>query len=131
MMTIEERSISVQADDGIHPAQLYISLEHPWSLRLVVAGEEFEAHENDLFGCLTTLRRALEDRGWRICCAGSLDEVYPSGMSRQMGGGRLAYRHEVGRQASHADLVDIFDPVDCNQVGTIASQEKAVYDRRR
>jgi len=46
---------------------------------------------NDLFDAFLSLRQKLEEMNFRLLCAGSRHNVWPSGMSRSMGGGRKAY----------------------------------------
>ena len=80
----------------------------------------------DLFDSLTGLRDALEAEGLLICIEGARADVYPSGMSRQMGGGRRAYRHVSGRRPERADLVDIFDATCCGDVVSVDEQLASV-----
>jgi hypothetical protein len=66
----------------------------------------------------------------RICCLGARPDVFPSGMSSQMSGGRKAYRHHLGRRPTREDLVDVFDPASCEDVVTIDEQERTVRSLR-
>jgi hypothetical protein len=95
--------------------------------RLVLSGAEFSpiaVEGADLFESLIKLRLALEPDGFKVLCAGARKDVHPSGMSRQMSGGRKAYIHRFGSHSSPADLVDIFDDVDVEHVGTVLQQEE-------
>ena len=67
-----------------------------------------EAESDDCFSALQDIRRVLEEDGLAAYCYGSSRNVFPSGMSRSMGGGRKAYRLSLGKQGRMADLVDIF-----------------------
>lgn len=118
----EDRDVDVVGPDGIRPGRLVIALEPPWRLRLEVGGEAYAADGRDLFQCLTAVRRAVERHGLRICCLGSRPDVFPSGMSIQMSGGRKAYRHHRGRRPTRADLVDVFDPASCADVAPSTSR---------
>lgn len=78
------------------------------------------ARESDAFEALCTIRRQLEPDGWRIGVAGALPGVWPSGMSRDQGGGLAVYRLEPGELAPY---LDTFSPVDPAVVTTVASQQ--------
>src|SRR5438552_3307099 len=66
----------------------------------------------DLLGCLTVVRGRLEEEGLLICCQGARPLVAPSGMTRQMSNGRLAYPLRRSPPLTDADLVDIFAPAE-------------------
>jgi hypothetical protein len=85
----------------------------------------------DLFDCLLQLRAILESRGYLICCQGARRNVGPSGLTRQMSNGRLAYALSSGRVVSDEDLVDIFAPAPCDQVTTVADQKQYVMELLR
>ena len=60
----------------------------PWTLTFSGLGMVDQPFSGaDLFDALIALRRRLEDLGCRLLCAGARRDVYPSGMSRTMGGG--------------------------------------------
>jgi hypothetical protein len=84
---------------------------------------ELEGAGESLFDALTALRRELEPQGFRLRCAGSAVDVYPSGMSRSMGDGRKAYRLTPGEPGLTKDLVDIFDVSEKDAPATVAEQE--------
>ncbi len=89
----------------------------------IPGGEKRLARKGDLFSSLTDIRKELEKDNLFILCEGSRRDVAPSGMSRQMGGGRRSYRLALGRQALRSDLVDIFDPINESEVSTVAEQK--------
>jgi hypothetical protein len=64
---------------------------------------------SDYFEALARIREELECDGWRPVCYGNSRNVYPSGMSRDMGMGKKAYKMRLGQRAARADLVKIFD----------------------
>jgi hypothetical protein len=82
---------------------------------------------NDLFAAFISLRRALEESGIKLLCAGFRPDVYPSGMSRSMGGGRKAYVTKLGQPARSAP-VDIFDFSDAELIGSV-SEQQAFHDQ--
>jgi hypothetical protein len=130
MTTVELREVGVVGASGTATGRLTIAAEPPWRLELAVAGREYTAEFDDLFDCLLAIRRELERDGGRVCCLGARPDVWPSGMARQMAGGRKAYRHHPGRRPTRADLVDVFDPADCAEVVTVAEQEDAMRSLR-
>ncbi len=130
MAATEHREVRVARGGAGVNGSLTIAAEPPWTLRLAVNGREFSAQESDLFECLVTVRRQLERDGSRICCLGARPDVFPSGMGRQMGGGRRAYRHHPGRRPTRDDLVDIFDPADCEDVVMVQEQEARMRSLR-
>ncbi|HEY3606445.1 MAG TPA: hypothetical protein VGL06_03045, partial [Pseudonocardiaceae bacterium] len=56
----------------------------------------------DMFETLVRLRRQPEPDGLMIAVQGSRRDTYPSGMARDMGGGRRVYVLHLGRQG-HPD----------------------------
>jgi hypothetical protein len=91
-------------------------------LVLELSERRFQVTGSDLFDSLVALRDVLEAEDLLICVEGARSDVYPSGMSRQMGGGRRAYRHVLGRRPDRADLVDIFDETCCDDVVSVEEQ---------
>ncbi|MGI5426000.1 hypothetical protein [Streptomyces sp. CA-179760] len=102
----------------------------PSALRMRLPDEEFERvyEEVDLLECLKSARRDLEDMGLLLCCQGARLNVFPSGMTRQMTEGRLAYSLKAGKIPSDDDLVDIFAPADCSEVATLEDQRAAIRE---
>ena len=80
----------------------------------------------DLFECLISVRADLEAQSLLLCCQGAKKNVSPSGMTRQMSNGRLAYLLPVGRPVSDEDLVDVFAPAECSEVVSIADQKAEI-----
>lgn len=90
------------------------------------AGEPRRYSGVDLFECLIAVRADLESQSLLLCCQGARKNVSPSGMTRQMSNGRLAYLLSVGRPVSDEDLVDVFAPADCLDVVSIADQKAEI-----
>jgi hypothetical protein len=80
--------------------------------------------ETDIFKAMQTLREYLEAKDCQLLCAGARPDVWPSGMSREMGGGRKAYVMQLGKPAT--ELVDIFDYAEPAAVGTVQQQREFV-----
>ena len=121
----ESREVSVLGPD-IACGVLIIADRAPWDLALELGDRRYAVTGLDLFDSLTSLRGALEAEGILICIEGARADVYPSGMSRQMGGGRRAYRHVPGRRPDRSDLVDIFDATCCSGVVSVDDQLASV-----
>jgi hypothetical protein len=121
----EAKTIKVRLADGtIKECAIALSNSPPW--KLTFSGIELGVPEfsgEDLFEALNALRGALEKSGAQLLCAGARPDVFPSGMSRGMGGGRKAYVTRIGAPALRTDLVDIFDYAGPELVGTVAQQE--------
>ncbi len=84
-----------------------------------------EAQADDAFEALCLVREQLEPFGWRIVVAGAQRGVWPSGMSRNQGGGLPAYLMTIDGAAG---VVDTFQPVDPASVVTVTEQ-RAEMDR--
>lgn len=87
---------------------------------------DFQSHyvSRDLFECLTLLRLDLERQGVFVLCQGARVDVYPSGMQRDMGGGQVAYRMIMGKNAASEDGVDIFEVTADERLGTVEEQQQ-------
>jgi len=75
----------------------------------------------DQFDCLLLARVELEPQGFRFLVNGARRNVWPSGMARDMGGGRQAYVLVLG-QPGRPELVDIFEPADESQIALVQEQ---------
>jgi hypothetical protein len=123
----ERRRLTVRGPHGLIQADVTAATEPPWSLRIELpGGRTFTAEDKTLFAALRALRRQLESEGLLLCCQGCMPNVWPSGMSSQMAGGRHAYRLHPGRRSTPEDLVDILDPADCAEVVTVDEQRASV-----
>jgi hypothetical protein len=121
----EIKTIKARHRDGtIESCSIEILSSPHWAL--VFSGLEFQRREfsgRDLFEALISLRATLEPNGVQLLCAGARVDVFPSGMSRDMGGGRKAYITKLGCPADRSDLVDIFDFCDSATIGSVSDQE--------
>ncbi len=82
----------------------------------------------DFFECLCYLRKAFEEIGWLLLCNGSRIDAFPSGMSRQMGGGLKLYITKLGEHSRMEDIVVLFDIAPADTVGTV--QEQLDYHKK-
>jgi hypothetical protein len=87
------------------------------------AGEGHRFEDVDFFDCLKQLRIWLQGRGIRPLCNGARRNAFVSGMSSQMGAGRLAYLVTPGQVPREEDLVDIFGEAAPADVVTVEEQE--------
>jgi hypothetical protein len=93
---------------GIHDVAVVVTErddDYVLSCVLPLSGLSIESEADDCFKALQFLRRDADRNGWSIRCLGSRRNVWPSGMSRSMGGGLRAYVLRLGKQAT--ELVDI------------------------
>lgn len=95
---------------------------------LIFEGQRFAGQAEDYFDALIAVRKPLEEQGYLIGVYGASRNVWPSPMSRSMGGGIKAYKMELGRQALSQDLVNIFDSGADLIPATIAEQEQYKED---
>jgi hypothetical protein len=79
----------------------------------------------ELWAALLDLRTQLDARGIRLGIAGALADVWPSGMSGQMSGGRMAYRRVPGGKPIE---VDVLEPVDPHLWSTSAAEQQSARD---
>src|ERR1700722_9317600 len=116
------------SDGTIAELRLEISLDQECGLcqiRLVGSEENVTCfRETDLYKAMQALRGGLEAKGGQLLCAGARPDVVPSGMSRNVGGGREAYVVQLGKQAT--EFVDIFAYAEPAVVGTVRQQHEFV-----
>lgn len=102
--------------------------EHGDVRRLTLRFEtrEIVKEADDFFDALILIRRELEHDGLVPRCYGASRNVYPSSMSRQMGGGGVrAYRLDLGQQGRIKDLVNIFE--DGPDVELVSPDDQEAY----
>ena len=80
--------------------------------------------QDDYFEAFLRVRRSLEDDGCELLCKGCAVDVWPSGTSRDMGGGVRAYEMSLGKPASTSSLVDIFEPDPRVRYSQVSDQEE-------
>jgi hypothetical protein len=122
----ETMSVKVQlADKTIRDCAVEASHAPPW--KLICSGIDADRRGfdgDDLFEAMIGLRKELEGLGCLLLCAGARADVFPSGMSRSMAGGRKAYVTRLGMPAGRSDVVDIFDYAGPESVGTVEQQRE-------
>jgi hypothetical protein len=116
------RSIHVSHDGTLHDATVQWDLLADYRWAVTINCPEFgtvHAEADDAFEALCVVREQLEPHGWRIGVAGAQVDVWPSGMARDQGGGKVAYRF------GSPELVEVFASVDPATVTTVDVQEAA------
>lgn len=123
---LEEIEISIASNKGeVFGARVYVPPKA--SDVLYFESENFNSMEfkaDDLFSCMAKLRDWLDGYSFKPLCNGARLDVFPSAMSRQMSGGRLAYKHKLNHQCSRADLVDIFQSAPPEMLATTTEQKE-------
>jgi hypothetical protein len=79
---------------------------------------------DDLFECLIDLRKKLSKLNCRPLCNGARLNINPSSMSRETGGGRMAYILHTGEPAKREDIVDIFEYAEPQLIVSVDEQKK-------
>ena len=129
-MAKEVHEIEVQlADNEIVPAKIFLWDEAPEDqdlvkLTLQFSGKEISSTDQTYFGALCSIRKILETEGALLRCYGASKNVYPSGMSLDMGRGYKAYKMTMGSQGKLTDLVSIFDMGPDVTPATVDEQKK-------
>lgn len=125
MMDRIQSSVQVQGADGaVTEATLSYSRQPPWRMELELPGQlPLSQEKGDLFECMQGIRLELEKSNCLLLCNGARRDVYPSSMSRDMGGGFVAYAHSMGRSPERADIVKIVERAAADLVSTVAEQQ--------
>ena len=72
-------------------------------------GKVISSEAADYFEALSNIRLELEKESLIPFCYGASLNVFPSGMARDMGQGKAAYKMEMGKPAGRESLVRIFE----------------------
>lgn len=121
---IQEKKIKVVRYSG-KTLEVVLSISTTAPYFLEVDGYEantLHVEAEDLFECLAKLRLHLEKDGARILCNGARLDAFPSGMAREMSGGKKVYLLRKGEPASPKDLVNTFDEALLEKIGSVAAQ---------
>lgn len=89
-------------------------------------GENFNAESSDYFSALVYIRNKYPN--YIFLCKGAKKNVYPSGMSRDMSEGVIAYELTLGKRAELKDTVNIFD-YDNNHVDCTPQQQQEFFNQ--
>lgn len=84
---------------------------------------------NDYFESLNNLRLYLESFNIQIAINGAREDVFSSGMARQMGSGMKAYELKKDKLVDSSDLVDTFeDYLNLNKLVTVKEQKESILN---
>ena len=84
----------------------------------------YESRGTNLFDTMKLLRRELENDNILLFCNGCAENVYPSGMMRDISSCELAYKMIIGKRAEKSDIVNIFEYDTSLKPTTVDSQDK-------
>lgn len=116
----QQRSLTIINSDGsIGSLQVEISIGRVCTIQH--GDEQFAG--SDLFAALENFRLKLEQEHIQVVCNGAREDVYPSGMCRDMGSGSRAYILKPNQRPTLKDLVNIFDAAEPSQVTSVAAQQ--------
>ena len=118
---IEKEVALIDSNNRLIKGKVSYSNDLPCHLELDInSRRKFQSDGEDVFQCLQMIRLDLENQGIKILCNGARKNVSPSGMGRQMSNGQKIYVLNLGQSAT--ELVDIFDPAEVTEIGTVAEQ---------
>jgi len=121
----ETKPVKVQLTDGtIKECSIDIMSSSP--AKLLFSGLRLPKRDflgDDLFEAVIALRLELETIGAQLLCIGSRRDAFPSGMSRDMGGGRKVSIACLGNPMNEK-LFDIFDYAEPELVSSVADQNE-------
>ncbi len=121
---MESIEIQLLTDNGFIPATVILKREdEDCHLTLSYLNKSLSSISTDFYDALIEIRKTLEQDNIFPHCYGASRNVFPSGMSRDMGNGLKAYKTEIGKQALRKDLVEIFDVGDDIIHSTIEEQK--------
>lgn len=115
--TLYSKPIFLVGDNTVIAGQLVCLLSgDDYTVRITHGSSSSEHVAWNLFDALAQVRADLEGEGLRPAVEGASQNVYPSRMAREMGGGRRAYRWPL---AGRPVTVDIFDDVPADDYGRL------------
>lgn len=119
-----KRDVELLRPDGkMLTVRLYFPSMPPWYLEFIRSGGEWKVYEGeDLFECMTALRKDLEREGIKLLCNCSRKDVFSSRKTRMEEGGTHAYALIPGCRATEDNLVDLFEYVPPALAATVEEQ---------
>ena len=129
-MESSRKSIQIKKSDSLVDAELEIVECDDDTIKLIVRADDvyLDGESYNCFDALADLRSKAETLGILILCHGASLNVYPSGMSKSMGIGVMAYKMTLGKQALRSDLVNIFE-VDDSYIASTVEEQKAYFKK--
>jgi hypothetical protein len=123
---MDSRTLMIQLSQGnTQEGLIKFSLSPPWVIEFTCSTiPKIIFSDNDLFECLIQLRQKLAQISYIPLCNGARCDVYPSRMSREMGGGIMGYVHQLNKHPTNDDLVNIFDYAELSMLVSVDEQKK-------
>ena len=127
---VRQRNVKVRTSRGeIRECSLFMSTAEPYFLELVdFRPDRLHADGDDLFDCLAKLRLELASEAAMALCNGARLDTFPSGMAREMSGGRKVYLLRMGQPARPQDLVNTFDEAPIDKIASVSEQQAYYLD---
>jgi hypothetical protein len=131
-MKSQRLDIYLDSDNTIVEGLISASSSPPWVIEFAAQDIPKLVFENkDLFECLIDLRKELAKFNCRPLCNGARLNIYPSSMSREMGGGRVACVLQIGEQAKREDMMDIFAYAEPHLIVLVDEQQEFYHNWNR
>jgi hypothetical protein len=123
---VDSKILMIQFSQGnTQEGLVEFSLSPPWVIEFTCSNTpKIIFSDNDLFECLIQLRQKMVQKSCIPLCNGARRDVYPSRMSREMGGGIMGYVHQLNKHPTNDDLVNIFDYAEPNILVSVDEQKK-------
>ena len=116
--------INIINNGKIEKNKLFLSeIEDEINLKIEIERTIYFSKSDNIFESDVELRKKLELNNIYLLCNASVINVYPSGMQKEFGGTK-AYKLQMGKQATLADVVDIFDYDNELKIGSVKEQEE-------
>ena len=100
-----------------------LEIEDEINLKIEIERTIYFSKSDNIFDSVVELRKKLELNNIYLLCNASVINVYPSGMQKEFGGTK-AYKLQMGKQATLADVIDIFDYDNELKIGSVKEQEE-------
>ena len=121
---MEILEINIINNGKIEKNKLFLSeIEDEINLKIEIERTIYFSKSDNIFDSVVELRKKLELNNIYLLCNASVINVYPSGMQKEFGGTK-AYKLQMGKQATLADVIDIFDYDNELKIGSVKEQEE-------
>ena len=121
---MEILEINIINNGKIEKNKLFLSeIEDEINLKIEIERTIYFSKSDNIFDSVVELRKKLELKNIYLLCNASVINVYPSGMQKEFGGTK-AYKLQMGKQATLADVIDIFDYDNELKIGSVKEQEE-------
>jgi len=123
-----KKNIKILNHGMMEDALIVYSEVEPWEVTLEADDNiKLSAISDDLFNALIDVRLKCSEYDINLLCNGARKDVFPSSMSKSMGGGLFAYKLTLGKQAKRSDVVNIFEPTNEHNLIATPDEQRAFY----